>query len=99
MKEIGDRTADLNSDHRVTLEQIFGHPASANIEWRRVQSLLEAAGSATREHNGKFVVTVGDATTTLRMPHGKDIDQETIVDIRHLLARAGVVPHAARRRR
>jgi hypothetical protein len=83
---------DINSDHRVTLEQIFGHPASGNVEWRRVRSLLEAVGSATREHNGKFEVTVGEATTTLRMPHGKDIDKETIVDIRHLLTRAGVTP-------
>jgi hypothetical protein len=83
---------NVNGDHRVTLEQIFSHPASANIEWRRVRSLLEAVGSATQEHNGKFEVTIGDVTTTLRIPHGKDIDKDTIVEIRRLLTHARVVP-------
>jgi hypothetical protein len=31
---------DLNNHHRNTLEAIFNHPASGNIEWRQVVSLL-----------------------------------------------------------
>ena len=34
--------ADLNHHHRVTLEKIFSHPLSGNVEWRQVRSLLEA---------------------------------------------------------
>jgi hypothetical protein len=81
---------DLGSEHRNTLEKIMRHPASGNIEWRQVQSLLEAVGTLTEEHDGKLKVTVGAQTEVLRRPHGKDIDKDTIVDLRHLLTRAGI---------
>jgi hypothetical protein len=55
----------LNSHHRDTLAQIFSQPASANTEWRRVLSLLEAVGTVTKEHNGKLKVTVGAETEFL----------------------------------
>ncbi|MGB0098555.1 MAG: hypothetical protein WBP81_39190 [Solirubrobacteraceae bacterium] len=44
--------AHLNRHHRGTIEKIFGHPASGNIEWRQVLSLLETIGDVTEEHNG-----------------------------------------------
>ena len=28
--------ADLTHHHRVTLEKIFSHPLSGNVEWRQV---------------------------------------------------------------
>ena len=81
---------DLGSEHRNTLETIRRPPASGNIEWRQVQSLLEAVGTVTEEHDGKFKVTVGAETDVLQRPHGKDISKDTIVDLRHLLTRAGI---------
>jgi hypothetical protein len=81
---------DLGSEHRNTLEKIMRHPASGNIEWRQVQSLLEAVGTVTEEHDGKLKVTIGAETDVLQRPHGKDISKDTIVDLRHLLTRAGV---------
>jgi hypothetical protein len=84
-------TADLNSEHRDTLKRIFSHPSSGNIEWRQVRALLESVGTATDEHNGKLKVTLGDETEVLQ-PHGKDIDQQTIVDLRRMLTRAGLAP-------
>jgi hypothetical protein len=41
--------ADLNHHHRVTLEKIFSHPLSGNVEWRQVLSLVEAVGTTTQE--------------------------------------------------
>jgi len=32
--------AHLSSHHRDTIAKIFSHPASGNIEWRQVLSLL-----------------------------------------------------------
>jgi hypothetical protein len=81
---------DLGSEHRNTLEKIMRHPASGNIEWRQVRSLLEAVGTVTEEHDGKLKVTVGAETDVLQRPHGKDIGKDTIVDLRHLLTRAGI---------
>ena len=87
-------TQDVNADHRATLERIFGHPASGNIEWRQVRSLLEAVASVTEEHNGKLRVELGDETEVLQPPHGKDVDEQMIVDLRRMLTRAGLTPSA-----
>jgi hypothetical protein len=92
---VGEQTAlttDLDPEHRNTLERIFSHPSSANIEWRQVRALLESVGTATEEHNGKLKVTLGDETEVLQPPHGKDIDQQMIVDLRRMLRRAGLAP-------
>ncbi len=85
-------TTDLSNEHRDTLERIFSHPSSGNIEWRQVKALLESLGSATEEHNGKLEVTLGGETEVLDPPHGKDIDQQMIVDLRRMLRRAGLAP-------
>jgi hypothetical protein len=80
---------DLSNNHRDTIERIFSHPSSGNIEWRQVRSLLEAVGTVSEEHNGKLKVTLGGETEVLQPPHAKDIDQQMIVDLRRMLARAG----------
>jgi hypothetical protein len=81
----------LKSDHRKTLERIFTHPPSANVEWRQVQSLLEALGAATQEHNGKLRVELGGEVEVFEPPRGKDIDQQMLVDLRRMLSHAGDV--------
>jgi hypothetical protein len=85
-------TTHVNSDHRETLERIFSHPSSGNIEWRQVRSLLEAVGAVTEEHNGKLTVELGGETEVLQPPHGKDIDQQMIVDLRRMLKHAKIAP-------
>jgi hypothetical protein len=85
---------EINSDHRETLERIFRHPASGNIEWRQVTSLLDAVGATTQEHNGKLKITLGDETEVIRPPHGKDIDKQLVVDLRRMLRNAGVEARA-----
>ena len=82
---------EVPGDHRATLEKILRHPASGNIEWREVKSLLEAVGATTEEHNGKLKVTLGGETEVLEPPHGKDIDVQMIVDLRRMFRRAGHV--------
>ena len=84
--------ADLNHHHRVTLDKIFRHPLSGNLEGRQVLSLLEAVGTATREPNGKVKVELGDETQVLQPPGGKDLDRQLIVDLRRMLTNAGLEP-------
>jgi hypothetical protein len=84
--------ADLNHHHRVTLEKIFSHPLSGNIEWRQVLSLLEAAGTTTQEPNGKVKVELGGETMVLQPPDDKDVGPQMIVDLRRLLTNAGLEP-------
>jgi len=84
--------AHLSSHHRDTVERIFSHPPSRNIEWREVVSLLEAIGNVTHEHNGKLRVTLGPETEMLPAPHGKDVDIQIVVDVRRMLKQAGFAP-------
>jgi hypothetical protein len=81
-------TEELGSHHRDTVTKLFAHPASGNIEWREVKSLLEALG-ASEEPTGALRVTLGGETEVLRRPHGKDIDAQMVVDLRRMLMRAG----------
>jgi hypothetical protein len=82
----------LNAHHRDTLKKIFSHSSSDNIEWRAVLSLLNAVGTTTEERNGKVRVTLGPETVVLQPPHGKDIDEQTLVDLRRMLRQAGFGP-------
>jgi hypothetical protein len=86
----GEGVTQVHGDHRATLERILRHPASGNIEWREVKSLLDAVGATTEEHNGKLKVTLGGETEVLEPPRGKDIDAQLIVDLRRMLTRAGL---------
>ena len=82
----------LSSHHRDTIERIFSHPPSRNIEWRQVVSLLEAIGTVTQEHNGKLKVVLGPETEVLSAPHGKDVSVQLVVDLRRMLGQAGFAP-------
>ncbi len=79
----------LSNHHRNTLREIFRHPVSHNIEWRAVISLLEAVGSATRRHDGKLAVTIGAQNATFDPRAQKDVDTQTVIDLRQLLSAAG----------
>ena len=85
-------SVDLDSEHCKTVEQIFNRPSSANVEWRRVRSLIEAVASDVQEHDGNLRATLGGETETFKRPHGKDVDQQMLVDLRRMLTRAGITP-------
>ena len=79
----------LNNHHRDTLLKLFQHPASHNIEWHAVLSLLEAVGSVEERHDGKYHVQVGTETEVITRPKHKDIDVQQVVDLRRMLTTAG----------
>ena len=79
----------LSNRHRNTLRQIFQHPVSHNIEWRAVVSLLQDIGSVVEHHDGTVAVTVGSKTEFFDPPAQKDIDTQTVVDLRRMLSAAG----------
>jgi hypothetical protein len=81
--------AQLDHDHRDTLEKIFSHSSSGSIEWRQV-SLLEAAGTARESHDGKL--TPGPEAEVIQPPRGKDIDEQLLFDQRRMLRNAGFAP-------
>jgi hypothetical protein len=87
--------AHLDGRHSDTLKKIF-EPANHNIEWREIVSLLEAVGTVTQEHNGKLKVSLGPEAEVFSAPHGKDVDVQTVVDLRRMLTQAGFAPDGSR---
>jgi hypothetical protein len=81
--------SDLNSHHRNTLNKIFQHPTSHNIEWHDLLSLLIAIGSVARHRDNRVAVTIGSETRFFDVPEGKDVDVDSVVELRRLLAAAG----------
>ena len=82
-------SAHLSNRHRDTLQKLFEHPTSHNIEWREIVSLLEAIGNTERRHDGKIKVTLGPSSQVLERPKGKDVDADEIVALRKMLRQAG----------
>jgi hypothetical protein len=82
----------LDSRNRTTLRQIFQHPASHNVEWHAVVSLLEAVGTVDVRHDGKVAVKIGSELEFIDPPAGKDVDVQMVVDLRRMLSSAGLGP-------
>ncbi len=82
----------LDSHHRKTVEKVFAHPTSHNIQWHDVLSLLRAVGEVEEEHDGRTKVTLGGETQTFDAPRGTDIDTQQVVDLRRMLRGAGLAP-------
>jgi hypothetical protein len=80
----------LNGHHRVTVEKIFQHPVSHNIQWHDVISLLESVGQVSEGHDGRYKVTLGAETETLERPSGHDVNEQMVIDLRRMLKGAGV---------
>ena len=79
----------LNNHHRDTLVSIFQHPTSHNIDWKAVLSLLNAVGTVEETTDGKYHIIVGDENQVFMRPRNKDIDVQTVVDLRRMLTSAG----------
>jgi hypothetical protein len=79
----------LSNHHRTTLRTVFQHPVSHNLEWRAVVSLLEAVGSVAERHDGTLAVTIGSQTKFFDPQGQKDLDVQTVIDVRRMLSAAG----------
>ena len=79
----------LSGHHRDTVQKILQHPAGHNIEWHDVVSLLEAIGTVEPHRDNKVKVHVGSQIGFFDVPAHKDIEVETVVDLRRMLTSAG----------
>ena len=85
----------LDGRHRATLEKIFNHPVSHNIQWHDVLSLLGSVATVSEERDGRYAVTLGAETETFDAPRHHDIDEQQVVDLRRMLKGAGITPESA----
>ena len=85
---------ELDGHHRATVEKIFNHPVSHNIQWHDVLSLLQRVATVKEEHDGRFAVTLGSETETFDAPRHHDIDEQQVIDLRRMLKGAGITPES-----
>jgi hypothetical protein len=86
--------SELDGHHRATVEKIFNHPVSHNIQWHDVLSLLEKVATVKKESDGRYTVTLGPETETFDVPRHRDVDVQQVVDLRRMLKGAGFGPVA-----
>ena len=84
----------LDGHHKATVEKIFSHPVSHNIQWHDVLSLLERVATVTEEHDGRYKVTLGSETQFFDSPRHHDIDEQQVIDLRRMLKGAGISPES-----
>ncbi len=80
----------LDHHHRHTVEQLFGHPIGHNIQWRDVLCLLERFGDVHESHRGAWAFTIDGSTTSFGRTRGRDLVEDQVIRVRHLLVELGV---------
>lgn len=85
----------MNHKHRATLQSLFAHPISANIDPRQVFAVIESlGGEVSHGGHGHVVVTLNGHT------HGfhdtrHSFSKDEVVAVRKFLELAGVGPDSA----
>lgn len=76
------------------LRSIFQDPASGNIHWREVESLLHHLGATVdAAHGARFRILLNKQEFFLHHPHHSNVfNKQDIKPLREFLARAGVSP-------
>jgi len=82
----------MNKKHRETLRKILSHPASHNVEWKRIERMLIALGAdVTETPAGRVKVALNGQERDFHRPHHKNLDDPNeIAALRTFLAAAGV---------
>lgn len=84
----------MKRKHHKTLESIFAHPTSANIQWRDIEALLVGLGAEVSEREGSRVaVVLFDEVRVFHRPHpSPNTDKGAVASIRNWFKQYGVTP-------
>ena len=86
--------SQVNGTHRKTLKSLLSNPVNGNIEWVRIESMLNAAGCRVVEGAGSCVTfEFGGRKMTLHRPHhGKEALRYRVSAVREFIERMRVKP-------
>jgi hypothetical protein len=84
----------VNSTQRKTLEKVLTDPVNGNIEWTRIESMLEAAGCKVIEGAGSSVTfEYSGRKMTVHRPHpGKEALRYRVLAVREFIETMGIRP-------
>lgn len=85
---------DMNRKHQRTLEAIFAKPVQSSINWKDIETLLNALGATLEEGRGSRVrILLNEEEAVFHRPHPqKETDKGAVVSVRRFLENAGVKP-------
>ena len=81
----------LNAEERLTLDAMFMEPLAA-MSWHKVRHLFEVLGTVEPRTEDTFSFRIDSEHHLLRKPHDEDLSSAEIVELRHLIERAGLAP-------
>ena len=86
----------IDAKHRRTLQELFTHPISMNIDFWKVENLFEDLGAEVDETGkGNLKVKLNGQEMSFPIPHKNNIDSKhEVVAIRDFLKSAGVTPES-----
>ncbi|WP_088347015.1 MULTISPECIES: hypothetical protein [Rhodomicrobium] len=82
----------LSGKLRKTLDELFGHPEPANLEWREVFALVRHYGEVEELKNGHIVFSIGDRQLKFLLPREQTLDKDEVVKVRKFFRAAGITP-------
>jgi hypothetical protein len=86
---------DMNHHRHATLQAIFAHPVSANIDPRQAFALIETlGGEVSHGGHGHIIVKLGGHTHGFHDVHHA-LPKDDVVTLRKFLEQAGFTPDKA----
>jgi hypothetical protein len=84
----------MKRKHQKTLEAIFAHPVSANVQWRAIEALFVELGAEISEREGSRVAVIlfGEVRVFHRPHPSPATDKGAVASIRKWLEQHGVEP-------
>jgi HicA toxin of bacterial toxin-antitoxin, len=84
----------MKRKHQRTLELVFAHPISGNVQWKDVEALFKELGAEVTEREGSRVaVILFNEVRVFHRPHpSPDTDKGAVASIRKWLEQHGVKP-------
>ena len=83
----------MSHKHQAKIEKLFEHPASGNVNVKRLLSALEHYGVQVdiTKHN-KAKINFRDKEFTLPLSHNNELNKDSIALMRHFLESVDLVP-------
>lgn len=84
----------MKRKHQKTLESLFAHPVSGNVQWRDIEALLIELGAEISEREGSRVLVrlFGDRRVFHRPHPSPNTDKGAVASVRDWLNDNGVKP-------
>ncbi len=81
------------SKHKEKIEKVFEHPASGNIDFKKLIHALEHYGAEVdiSKHNKAKIFLKGEELV-IPVPHDHVLSKDMVVEVRHFLEKVGLTP-------